>query len=216
PEVARHRNREAEEIANLRARDEHRDPVREADDDRPRDELDRVPHARRAEYDEQRARHHRAHEQAVDAVVRDDAGHDDDERAGRPCDLEARAAERRDEEAGDDRAVEARLRQHARRDCERHRERERDEADGDAGAAIVGLGQHVDYWDGIGWNDRFSSAAYKNRQQTYGARFNLESVYTPQIVVDGRAQLVGSDDGAARSEIEHAAQSPHGSVQIDV
>ena len=85
-----------------------------------------------------------------------------------------------------------------------------------AGAAIVGLGQHVDYWDRLGWKDRFSSAAFTNRQQTYGARFNLESVYTPQIVVDGRAQLVGSDDGAARRAIEHAAQSPHGSVQIDV
>jgi len=85
-----------------------------------------------------------------------------------------------------------------------------------AGAAIVGLGQHVDYWDRQGWKDRFSSAAFTNRQQIYGARFNLESVYTPQIVVDGRAQLVGSDDGAARRAIARAAAAPHGVVAIDL
>jgi len=84
-----------------------------------------------------------------------------------------------------------------------------------AGAAIVGLGQHVDYWDRLGWKDRFSSAVFTNRQQIYGARFNLESVYTPQIVVDGRAQLVGSDVGAARSAIERAAAAPHGVVVIN-
>ena len=83
------------------------------------------------------AGHHRAHEQAVDAVGRDDAGDDDDERAGRAADLEARAAERRDEEAGDDRAVQAGLRRHAGRDGERHRQRQRDQADRDAGDQVV-------------------------------------------------------------------------------
>ena len=68
--------------------------------------LHRGAQAGRAQDDEHDAGHHRAHEQAVDAVGRDDAGDDDDEGAGRPADLEPRAAERRDEEAGDDRAVE--------------------------------------------------------------------------------------------------------------
>jgi len=84
------------------------------------------------------------------------------------------------------------------------------------GVEIVGLGQHVDYWDRLGWKDRFSSAALTNRQQIYGKRFNLESVYTPQMVVDGRAQLVGSDEGGARTAIERAARSPHGTMRIDL
>src|SRR6476659_7029675 len=55
-----------------------------------------------------------------------------------------------------------------------------------AGAEVIALGQHVDYWDQLGWKDRFSSAALTNRQQTYVSHFNLDSVYTPQMVVDGR------------------------------
>ena len=84
------------------------------------------------------------------------------------------------------------------------------------GAQIIGLGLHVDYWDQLGWKDRFSSAALTNRQQVYGVRFNLDSVYTPQMIVDGRAQLVGSDAAAARRAIEQAAAAPHGTVRIEV
>src|SRR5438309_4363112 len=79
-----------------------------------------------------------------------------------------------------------------------------------AGAEVIGLGQHVDYWDQQGWKDRFSSAALTNRQHVYGASFALESVYTPQMIVDGRAQFVGSDGNAARKAIERAIASPHG------
>src|ERR1700730_14496258 len=71
-----------------------------------------------------------------------------------------------------------------------------------AGAEIIGLGQHVDYWDRLGWKDRFSSAALTNRQQLYQTRFGTESIYTPQMVVDGRAEFVGSDASAARKAIE--------------
>src|SRR5215510_3966440 len=85
-----------------------------------------------------------------------------------------------------------------------------------AGADVIGLGEHVDYWDELGWKDRFSSAALTNRQHVYGASFALESVYTPQMIVDGRAQLVGSDGSAARKAIERAAAAPHGSVTIAV
>ena len=95
-----------------------------------------VPVPVRPMIDQDDAGHHRAHEQAVDAVLGDDAGHDDDERAGRPADLHVRAAERRDDEAGDDRAVDAGLRRHARGDRERHGQRQRDEADRDAGDQI--------------------------------------------------------------------------------
>jgi hypothetical protein len=84
------------------------------------------------------------------------------------------------------------------------------------GAQVIGLGQHVDYWDRLGWKDRFSSAALTDRQRTYANRFATESIYTPQMVVDGRAEFVGSDATAARKAIERALKTTHGVVQIDV
>src|SRR5712691_8688840 len=85
-----------------------------------------------------------------------------------------------------------------------------------SGVAIIGLGQHVDYWDRLGWKDRFSSAALTERQQLYQARFRTESIYTPQMVVDGRVEFVGSDTNAARRAIERASTWPHGLVRIDI
>ena len=84
------------------------------------------------------------------------------------------------------------------------------------GAQIIALGQHVDYWDHQGWKDRFSSAALTNRQRVYASRFNIDSIYTPQIVVDGRTELVGSDAAAAKRAIDRAATAPHGRVQIEM
>jgi len=82
------------------------------------------------------------------------------------------------------------------------------------GAEIIGLGQHVDYWDRLGWRDRFSSAALTSRQQAYQTRFNTESIYTPQMVVDGGAEFVGSDASAARRAIDRAQAKPHGVLRI--
>jgi len=50
-----------------------------------------------------------------------------------------------------------------------------------------------DYWDGLGWKDPFSSPQYSARQYGYASKFHLGTVYTPQLVVDGRVQLVGGD-----------------------
>src|SRR5262245_25901355 len=85
-----------------------------------------------------------------------------------------------------------------------------------AGAEVVALGEHVDYWDRLGWKDRFSSAALTKRQQQYADRFNLPSIYTPQVVVDGRSELVGSDGDAARRTIARARQTPHGVLRIAI
>jgi hypothetical protein len=60
-------------------------------------------------------------------------------------------------------------------------------------ADILVLEEHVDYWDSLGWRDRFSSAYLTQRQKYYQSLFNLDDIYTPQIVVDGRSQLVGND-----------------------
>lgn len=72
------------------------------------------------------------------------------------------------------------------------------------GADLIVLSEHVDYWDRLGWKDPFSSPQYTARQQAYAAAFNLGSVYTPQLVIDGRAELVGSDSYRATSAIEKA------------
>ena len=81
---------------------------------------------------------------------------------------------------------------------------------------VIGLGQHVDYWDRLGWKDRFSSAALTDRQRQYAARFNTESIYTPQMIVDGRTEFVGSDAGAANRAIARALTAPHGVVGLKV
>jgi hypothetical protein len=74
-------------------------------------------------------------------------------------------------------------------------------------AELVVLSEHVDYWDGIGWRDPYSSHKYTERQGAYAGRFGLGSAYTPQMVVDGRFQLVGSDERGAISAIESATKA---------
>ena len=65
---------------------------------------------------------------------------------------------------------------------------------------IVGISEHVTYWNSLGWSDPFSSSLFTDRQNAYGNRFGLDSVYTPQIVVNGTEQIVGSDrDGLTRA-----------------
>jgi hypothetical protein len=74
-------------------------------------------------------------------------------------------------------------------------------------AEIIILGEHVDYWDNLGWHDRFSSHQYTERQNQYSARLNVDGVYTPQMIVDGTDQFVGNDAAHAQRAIVHAAQT---------
>lgn len=76
------------------------------------------------------------------------------------------------------------------------------------GLEIIPLGLHVDYWNFQGWTDRFSSADYTARQQRYAERLGTEGPYTPQMVVDGDQQFVGSDSSRARQTILQAARTP--------
>jgi hypothetical protein len=57
------------------------------------------------------------------------------------------------------------------------------------------LAFHVDYWDHQGWKDRFSDREFSNRQRRYAEWLNLRTVYTPQIVVNGASEHIGSDQG---------------------
>ncbi|HKM74236.1 MAG TPA: DUF1223 domain-containing protein [Stellaceae bacterium] len=65
---------------------------------------------------------------------------------------------------------------------------------------VLALSYHVDYWDRLGWKDPFSSPEATERQDRYSTLLHLATVYTPQIVVDGKWQAVGSD----RADVEHA------------
>jgi len=75
-----------------------------------------------------------------------------------------------------------------------------------AGAQIITLSEHVDYWNRLGWTDPYSSARFSARQSQYARRFNKDDVYTPQMVVDGSAEFVGSNAGRAREAIAEAAR----------
>jgi hypothetical protein len=69
---------------------------------------------------------------------------------------------------------------------------------------VYALSFHVDYWNEIGWVDRFSQAAFSARQRAYANARRERSVYTPQLVVNGREELNGSDASGARRAIDHA------------
>lgn len=84
------------------------------------------------------------------------------------------------------------------------------------GVEVIALGEHVDYWDELGWKDRFSSPLFSARQQDYGKAFHLESVYTPQMVVNGQKEVLGSDPGAIRDAIQKAAKEPQAQVALSM
>jgi len=76
-------------------------------------------------------------------------------------------------------------------------------------AQIIILGEHVDYWDKDGWHDRFSSHDYTERQAEYATKLHVsEGSFTPQMIVDGTDQFVGSDAKHALTSITTAAQAP--------
>ena len=81
-------------------------------------------------------------------------------------------------------------------------------------AEIVAISEHVDYWNRLGWADPFSSAAFSERQNQYARAFGTNQIYTPQMVVDGRREFIGSQEGKARREIAQAARAPKAKVGL--
>ena len=79
---------------------------------------------------------------------------------------------------------------------------------------VIILAWHVDYWDRLGWTDPFGDAAYSERQLQYARSMNLNSRYTPQMIVNGEAEFNGSDKARALREIERAKALP-ASVSLD-
>ena len=72
----------------------------------------------------------------------------------------------------------------------------------------------MDYWDRLGWRDPFSSQAATARQSEYGEAFGGGQVYTPQMVVDGRTEFVGSSEGEALRVIRSAGETPKPAVHL--
>lgn len=82
------------------------------------------------------------------------------------------------------------------------------------GIEVIALGEHVDYWNKLGWIDPYSSAEFSTRQSRYADAFGQESVYTPQMIVDGRDEFVGADWNKAREAITRAARLPKAKVEL--
>jgi hypothetical protein len=83
-----------------------------------------------------------------------------------------------------------------------------------AGQLIVGISEHVTYWNDLGWKDPFSSPVFTERQSIYSSRLSLEGPYTPQMVLNGREQFVGSDVGALELALRNDARRDHLGMEI--
>jgi hypothetical protein len=77
------------------------------------------------------------------------------------------------------------------------------------------LAYHVDYWDRLGWKDAFSNADYSKRQNEYARWLNLSQVYTPQVIVNGKTEFVGSQEGALRKAIKNGLEG-NSKVQLTI
>lgn len=82
---------------------------------------------------------------------------------------------------------------------------------------VIPLAFHVDYWDRLGWRDPYSAPDWSRRQQFYVRALRLTSAYTPQMVVNGSRQFVGTNSGALDAALaEQSQQPPFGSVRVSL
>lgn len=85
-----------------------------------------------------------------------------------------------------------------------------------AGAEIIALEEHVDYWDHQGWVDPFSSAEWTQRQRDYALRLTDHGVYTPELVVNGRSGFVGSRAGETYRAITGAVAQARTDIHVSI
>jgi hypothetical protein len=81
------------------------------------------------------------------------------------------------------------------------------------GTTVIPLEEHVDYWNHEGWNDPYSSAKWTERQQGYQGLFK-KTEYTPQMVIDGKTELIGSDGPGVVKAVQSAVAAPKTDVTI--
>lgn len=77
------------------------------------------------------------------------------------------------------------------------------------------LSLHVDYWDYLGWKDTFGKKGHSNRQQEYARQIGSRQIYTPQVVIDGRFQAIGSDHKAVQAALSKARKEQRIALQAD-
>ncbi|MGC1903855.1 MAG: DUF1223 domain-containing protein [Candidatus Acidiferrum sp.] len=82
-------------------------------------------------------------------------------------------------------------------------------------AEVIALEEHVDYWNNLGWTDPFSSDSATIRQYAYTGEIGNGNAYTPQMVVDGQEEFVGSRERQARGVIERAANRKKAEVNVN-
>jgi hypothetical protein len=83
-----------------------------------------------------------------------------------------------------------------------------------ANAQIIALEEHVDYWNNLGWMDPFSAKDWTARQEEYAGSLGNGNAYTPQMVINGQTEFVGSREQQARQEIERAAAGMRTDVSL--
>jgi hypothetical protein len=84
------------------------------------------------------------------------------------------------------------------------------------GVDVIIMSEHVTYWDHQGWRDPFGSTTFTSRQQKYGEWFKLESVFTPQLVIDGASQLVGTDIAGLKAALAKSVTKPKPRLTVAV
>lgn len=80
---------------------------------------------------------------------------------------------------------------------------------------IAALSFHVDYWNRLGWKDPFSDQLYSERQHNYAASFGSGSVYTPQLIINGEKEMVGSDEDKIASTIKQLQKPSSSQINIE-
>jgi hypothetical protein len=80
---------------------------------------------------------------------------------------------------------------------------------------IIPLAFHVDYWNRLGWIDSFSKNIYSQRQRDYADKLNTESVYTPQVIINGQIQMIGSNKNEIAETItSYLKEKTDGKIEI--
>ena len=82
------------------------------------------------------------------------------------------------------------------------------------GADVIVMSEHVDYWNHLGWKDPFSSRLFTDRQNAYASALGKDGVYTPQMIVDGRYDVLGGNYAEVARTLSRASRSSKGSMKV--
>jgi hypothetical protein len=84
------------------------------------------------------------------------------------------------------------------------------------GAEVILMSEHVDYWNHLGWKDPFSSRQFTDRQNEYATALGRDGVYTPQMIVDGRYDVLGGNYAEVAKTLSRAARSSKGMINVSI